>query len=120
MPVVLIYLYLRSRREPEYFKFLGERFGHHQLRKGPHIWIHAVSLGEVRSAAPLIAHLLEGPLPIVITHFTPAGRREVARLFSSAVADGRLTPCYIPFDYDAAFKRFFNAFSPGLRIGDGG
>jgi 3-deoxy-D-manno-octulosonic-acid transferase len=112
MPVVLIYLYLRSRREPEYFKFLGERFGHHQLRKGPHIWIHAVSLGEVRSAAPLIAHLLEGPLPIVITHFTPAGRREVARLFSSAVADGRLTPCYIPFDYDAAFKRFFNAFSP--------
>ena len=116
MPIVLTYLYLRSRHEPAYFKFLGERFGHHQLRKGPHIWIHAVSLGEVRSAAPLIAHLLEGHLPIVTTHFTPAGRREVARLFSSAIADGRLTACYIPFDYDAAFKRFFNAFSPAYGL----
>lgn len=116
MPVILIYLYLRSRHEPEYFKFLGERFGHNQLRKGPHIWIHAVSLGEVRSAAPLIAHLLEGPLPIVTTHFTPAGRREVARLFSSAVTNGQLTACYVPFDYEAAFKRFFNAFSPAYGL----
>ena len=116
MPIVLTYLYLRSRREPAYFKFLGERFGQHQPHKGPHIWIHAVSLGEVRSAAPLIAHLLEGHLPIVTTHFTPAGRREVAQLFSSAIAEGRLTACYIPFDYDAAFKRFFNAFSPAYGL----
>ena len=53
IPVILIYLYLRGRREPDYFRFLGERFGHHTPRKGPHIWIHAVSLGELRSAAPL-------------------------------------------------------------------
>ena len=116
MPVILIYLYLRGRQEPEYFKFLGERFGHNQPRKGPHIWIHAVSLGEVRSAAPLIAHLLEGHLPIVITYFTPTGRREVARLFSSAIEDGQLASCYIPFDYDAAFKRFFKAFSPAYGL----
>ena len=116
MPVILVYLYLRSRREPEYFKFLGERFGHHKLRKNTHIWIHAVSLGEVRSAAPLITHLLKGHLPIVTTHFTPAGRREVARLFPSAIANGRLTACYIPFDYDTAFKRFFKAFSPAYGL----
>ena len=116
MPVILIYLYLRGRREPDYFRFLGERFGHHTPRKGPHIWIHAVSLGELRSAAPLIAHLLEGSLPIVTTHFTPTGRREAARLFPDAIADGRLTTCYIPFDYDAAFRRFFRAFSPAYGL----
>ena len=112
LPLVVVYLYLRGKKEPEYFEFLGDRFGRHALRQQPHIWIHAVSLGEVRSAVPLIERLLQGDTPVVTTHFTPAGRREAARLFPTAIADGRLTACYVPFDYDAAFARFFVAFRP--------
>ena len=115
-PVILLYLYQRSRREPAYIKHLAERFGFHSKREQSHIWIHAVSLGEVRSAAPLIAELLQGDLPLVTTHFTPSGRSEIQRLFPDAVASGRLVPCYVPFDTDAAFRRFFKAFSPAYGL----
>ena len=115
-PAVLLYLYLRSRREPAYTKHLAERFGFHSKREQSHIWIHAVSLGEVRSAAPLIAQLLQDDLPLVTTHFTPAGRSEIQRLFPDAVTAGRLVPCYVPFDTDAAFRRFFKAFSPAYGL----
>ena len=115
-PVILLYLYRRSRREPAYIKHLTERFGFHRKRQQSHIWIHAVSLGEVRSAAPLIAELLQGDLPLVTTHFTPAGRSEIQRLFPDAVAAGRLLPCYVPFDTDAAYRRFFRAFAPAYGL----
>ena len=112
LPLVLLYLYLRSRKEPAYFANIGERFGFHKPRDTSHIWIHAVSLGELRSAAPLITRLLAGSLPVVTTHLTPAGRHEAERLFPAALADGRLTACYVPFDYGRAFCRFFRAFRP--------
>jgi 3-deoxy-D-manno-octulosonic-acid transferase len=115
-PVILLYLYQRGRREPAYIKHLPERFGFHSKREQSHIWIHAVSLGEVRSAAPLIAQLLQGDVPLVTTHFTPAGRSEIERLFPDAVAARRLVPCYVPFDTDAAFRRFFKAFSPAYGL----
>lgn len=112
LPLVIAYLFLRGWRDPIYVKYLGERFGIHKQRMKPHIWIHAVSLGELRSAAPLIEELLKSDTPIVTTHFTPAGRRESERLFTTAISDGRLTACYIPFDYGAALRRFFKAFRP--------
>mgnify|MGYP002700669192 FL=1 len=92
-PVILLYRYQRGRREPTYIKHLPERFGFHSKRKQSHIWIHAVSLGEVRSAAPLIAQLLQGDVPLVTTHFTPAGRSEIERLLPDAVPAGRPLPC---------------------------
>ncbi len=116
LPWLVRYLYLRSRREPAYFQFLGERFGRHRPRGVAHIWVHAVSLGEVRSAAPLIEQLLLGDTPIVTTHFTPAGRREAERLFADAIAAGRLSVVYVPFDYGAAFGRFFKAFRPSYGL----
>ena len=116
LPLVIFYLYLRGRKDPLYFKYLGERFGLHRVRTEQHIWLHAVSLGEVRSAAPLIESLLQGSRPIVTTHFTPAGRREAERLFPAAVASGRLTACYVPFDYSAALNRFFKAFRPAYGL----
>ena len=112
LPLIMFYLYRRGKKEPAYFKFLSERFGHHKPRDERHIWIHAVSLGEVRSAVPLIERLLQDDTPVVTTHFTPAGRSEAVRLFPGAVADGRLTACYVPFDYGVAFARFFKAFRP--------
>ena len=112
LPLVLFFLYWRGKKEPAYFKFLAERFGRHKLRDKSHIWIHAVSLGEVRSGVPLIKRLLLDDTPVVTTHFTPAGRSAIMRLFPDAVADGRLTACYVPFDYSAAFRRFFKAFRP--------
>ena len=59
MPVVLCYLVYRSKHEPAYAQKLLERFGIGRTRKGSWVWIHAVSLGEFRSAIPLVDKLVE-------------------------------------------------------------
>lgn len=112
MPFILAYLYKRGRKDPAYWAHLPERFGLHQQRAQQHVWIHAVSLGELRSAAPLIDQLLAQGEYIVTTHFTPAGRSAAQKLFADAIAKGQLTPVYVPFDYGLAFLRFFKAFRP--------
>ena len=111
MPVVLLYLKRRARREPMYIDQLGERFGFGTQRLGDWAWIHAVSLGEFRSAIPLIDALLARGERVVITHFTPAGRGASMDHYSDQIAAGKLVVCWIPFDYGRAFRRFFRRFS---------
>jgi len=111
MPVVLLYLKRRARREPLYIDQLGERFGFGAQRLGDWAWIHAVSLGEFRSAIPLIDALLARGERVVITHFTPAGRGASMDHYSDQIAAGKLAVCWIPFDYGRAFRRFFRRFS---------
>jgi len=49
---------------------------------------------------------------VVVTHFTPAGRAEAHRYYAQQIKEGRLVSCWVPFDYDLAFRRFFKAFRP--------
>ena len=111
-PLVLAYLFWRGRRDPLYRQHLGERFGRHQLRTNSHVWIHAVSLGELRSAEPLIRAFLGQGEQVVTTHFTPAGRREAENLFAKEIAQGQLCVSYVPFDMKRALGRFIHAFKP--------
>ena len=90
MPLVLFYLKRRARREPMYTDHLGERFGFGAQRSGDWVWIHAVSLGEFRSAIPLIDALLARGERVVITHFTPAGRGASMDHYSDQIAVGKL------------------------------
>ena len=112
LPLLIAYLFKRGRKDPLYKAFLSERFGRHHPRAAPHVWIHAVSLGEMRSAVPLVAAFLERGHHVVTTHFTPAGRREAERVFADAIAAGTLSAVWVPFDTGAAFRRFFAAFNP--------
>ena len=116
LPSILLYLLFRGRRDPEYISRIGERFGFYErpLPKNG-IWIHAVSLGETRSATGLIRLALDRGERIVLTHFTPAGRRESARLFATEIASGQLAAVWVPFDMNWCYRRFLKACSP--RIG---
>mgnify|MGYP003675310225 FL=1 len=63
LPLVLIYLYRRGRRDADYRRWLAERFGQYGTGLpgagfSGAVWVHAVSLGELRSAVPLISALL--------------------------------------------------------------
>ncbi len=111
LPVVLAYLRLRARKDPLYAAHLAERFGHHTPMPGA-VWVHAVSLGEVRSAVPLIEALLARGERVIVTHFTPAGRRETARVFAAAIAEGRVRAAWVPFDTARCLRRFLAAFTP--------
>lgn len=116
LPLVLVYLWRRGRRDSEYRRHLHERFGfyRHRPTKGA-IWFHAVSLGETRSATGLIHALLDRGDRVLLTHFTPAGRRESHRLFAGAIAAGQLQVVWVPFDMAWCLRRFLRAFQP--RIG---
>ncbi len=112
LPLALLYLLYRSRKDPLYRGHLAERFGDYRAPLPGSVWVHAVSLGELRSAVPLIRRLLAEGETVVATHFTPAGRREAEAVFADEIANGRLRAVWIPFEYMWTFKRFFAAFRP--------
>jgi len=47
------------------------------------LWIHAVSVGEVQAAAPLVAAIRAAwpELPLTLTSATPAGREHARQLY---------------------------------------
>jgi 3-deoxy-D-manno-octulosonic-acid transferase len=114
LPYVLLRLWWRSRRQPQYAQHIGERFGYYAASTGaaPLIWLHAVSVGETHAAVPLVRALRE-KYPdhrILLTHMTPTGRDAGAALFGDEVI------CrYLPYDYPGAVRRFLDQFDP--RVG---
>lgn len=112
LPLVLFYLWRRGRKDAGYRAHIAERFGIYAGPKPADVWIHAVSLGELRSAVPLINALLGQGKRVVISHFTPAGRRESQRVYASQIAQGAVQVVWVPFDTGWCFRRFFNAFTP--------
>lgn len=124
LPFLLAYLWKRGRKDPAYTAHLAERFGRHRpspnfRRKfvpGRAIWVHAVSLGELRSAVPLIRALLDSGSQVVTTHFTPAGRAEAHRIFAEDIAEGRLTAVWVPFETAWAYRGFFRSFRPAYGL----
>ena len=119
-PFAALYLLWRSRRQPEYRRHWGERFGwarYTRTSRRPLLWLHAVSVGETRAAEPLIAALLERypGHDLLLTHMTPTGR-DTGR----AIADkqrSRITQVYLPYDLPFAVRRFLRAFRPVVGIG---
>ncbi|MGI1662819.1 3-deoxy-D-manno-octulosonic acid transferase [Palleronia sp. KMU-117] len=112
MPFVLLYLRRRGRKDELYAAHLDERFGRYDQTLPGAVWVHAVSLGEMRSAVPLIRALLDRGERVVVTLFTPAGRREAERVFAADIDTGRLAAVWVPFETGAAYRRFLDAFRP--------
>lgn len=114
LPYAWLHLRRRARKQPEYLEHVGERFGRYDIApRQPLIWLHAVSVGETRAAAPIVA-ALAARYPghrILITHMTPTGRRTSAELFGDSV-----DRAYLPYDYSFAVRRFLARFRPVAGI----
>ncbi|UCH49782.1 MAG: lipid IV(A) 3-deoxy-D-manno-octulosonic acid transferase [Betaproteobacteria bacterium] len=110
VPFALLRLLIRARRQPAYLANVGERFGfYRQKAVRPVIWIHAVSVGEVRAAQPLIQALSQRhpDKQILVTNMTPTGRETSRDLFGDTILR-----CYLPYDLGPAVERFLRHFSP--------
>ena len=59
LPYAVANLLWRGLRYRAYWRRWPERFGFVARLEGRTIWVHAVSVGEVRSAAPLVEALVE-------------------------------------------------------------
>jgi 3-deoxy-D-manno-octulosonic-acid transferase len=114
VPLVLVRLWWRGREEPGYRKHLAERFGYFtQLPLEGSIWIHAVSVGEIRAAAPLVAELKSQfpSRPILLTCMTVTGRATAASLFGELV-----TVAYLPYDFPHALRHLLTRFRPAVLL----
>jgi 3-deoxy-D-manno-octulosonic-acid transferase len=113
-PAYLLRLWWRGRREPLYRHALAERLGYGQARAARGgLWLHAVSLGETRAAAPLIDALrAQRPgLRLLLTHGTATGREAGAALLQT----GDLQT-WLPYDTPAVVERFFRHFRPAVGV----
>jgi 3-deoxy-D-manno-octulosonic-acid transferase len=114
VPFALAAVLWRGLRDRRHWQALGERFGWgRRLNSAPSIWLHAVSLGEMSAAAPLLRALrLKYPqYPLVLTTATLTGRARAAGLFGDG-AEVR----FLPYDTPGAVARFLDRIRPCLAI----
>lgn len=107
------YWLFRAIVNPVYRPKIGQRFGRGYPKLKAPIWVHAVSVGEVVAAAPLVRALLrEYPeRDVIVTTVTPTGAARVAALFGDAVEHA-----YIPFEFPHAVWRFFARINPAIAL----
>ena len=110
----------RGRQEPGYLEAVDERFGHYCQPPEAAcelVWVHAVSLGETRTAALLLKALrLQHPaLRLLLTHGTATGRQEGRALLQAIGRPGDVQ-VWQPWDSPAAVQRFFRHFKPRLGL----
>lgn len=114
LPYIFLRLIWRARKQPEYLRHIGERFGFYSIRSDkPIIWLHAVSVGETRATQSLVTRL-RTTYPhhqILITHTTPTGRATSEQLYG-----GSVLRVYLPYDYPFAINGFLHHFHPQLGI----
>lgn len=115
LPAILLRLFYLGFRNPGYRQRWTERLGYAlpMSQDRPRLWVHAVSVGEVQAATPMIEAIKrEYPkLDIVITTTTPTGADNVARLLA-----GHVTHLYTPYDLPTMISRFFRRIRPRLLI----
>lgn len=114
LPFVPLKLLWRGIKQPEYLQHWAERFGFYAIKPiKPVIWIHCVSVGETRAAAPLVKLLLSQypQYQILLTHTTPTGRATSEQLFGNNV-----TRVYLPYDVPFAVRNFVKHFAPKIGL----
>ena len=107
------YWLLRGLGNRTYFDRIGQRFGLGCPKIDRCIWIHAVSVGEVQAALPLIRALRERfpHRQMLVTTVTPTGADRVKAAFGESVHH-----CYIPFEFPGSVNTFFNAVNPDAAL----
>ncbi|MES2189543.1 MAG: 3-deoxy-D-manno-octulosonic acid transferase [Pseudomonadota bacterium] len=115
-PLLRRKLVRRSRQEPGYGEAAEERFGYYSQpaeSTSELVWLHAVSLGETRTAAVLLKALRARypGLRILLTHGTATGRAEGAGLLQPGDVQ-----VWQPWDSKGAVMRFFSHFKPRLGL----
>ncbi|HSM28464.1 MAG TPA: 3-deoxy-D-manno-octulosonic acid transferase [Thioalkalivibrio sp.] len=116
VPWILLYFVWRSRREPGYRRHLRERITGKLPYTSPcDLWIHAVSLGEMRVAGQLIrARVAVGESArIQLTTTTPAGRAEAERMQAAGLP---VNVRYLPLDLPWALQHLFRVLKPRALV----
>ena len=114
-PLLLLRFLWRGLRHSADLQRIGERFGL-GARIGSErgcVWIHAVSVGEVQAAVPIV-QALRSRYPdetILVTSTTLTGAARISKVFGGAVVHR-----YFPFDFPGSMARFLDRVEPRVAI----
>ena len=114
LPLILTRLFIKGSSDNRYRRNIGDRLGQITRPLGTiDVWIHAVSVGEVNAAVPLVTAFrkVHSRCRILITTTTPTGLDQV-----TAHLGDRVVHCYLPFDHPFFIARFLRTISPRLLI----
>ncbi len=108
-PLYFLKLWRRGGAEPLYRAHWAERLGFGERTAPGALWLHAVSMGETRAAAPLIAALRarRPDLRLLLTHSTATGRETGRELLREGDAQR-----WLPLDTPGAVRRFLDRHQP--------
>ncbi|KIQ96340.1 lipid IV(A) 3-deoxy-D-manno-octulosonic acid transferase [Lysobacter sp. A03] len=114
VPLTVYHLIWRGFRQPSYFQRWNERYA--RYGGSPHdstLWLHAVSVGEVNAAVPLVNALRRGrpDLHLLVTTITPTGSERVRALWGHDVEH-----VYLPYDLPGAVARFLRHYRPRAAL----
>jgi len=103
----------RLHRGKEHPERLAERRGEASLRrpKGPLIWVHAASIGEMLAAVALIERLRAQNYAVLVT----TGTVTSAALAEQRLPDGTLHQ-FVPLDAPRYVRRFLDYWRPALAL----
>lgn len=109
LPAALLRQVWRDRQHPARLRRLPERLGAGAATPPGALWIHAVSVGEVNAAVPLLTALREQEpdLRVLVTTVTPTGAQRVSDVCGAGAAHR-----YLPYDTPWAIRRFLDRHRP--------
>jgi len=112
-PVAPRVLARRLQRGKEHPERLPERRGEASLRrpKGPLLWVHGASVGEMLAAVPLIERLRQEHFAVLVT----SGTVTSAALAEQRLPDGAMHQ-FIPLDAPRFVRRFLDHWRPELAL----
>ncbi|HEU4402318.1 MAG TPA: 3-deoxy-D-manno-octulosonic acid transferase [Candidatus Polarisedimenticolia bacterium] len=113
LPYQIVIAFVSGRKRPG----LAERLGLHGEGATPRpggLWVHAVSVGEVRLALPLLARLrdLQPGLPLHLTTSTATGRALADQAQGGGSAARPDSTSALPFDLPASMGRLLDRLRP--------
>ncbi|MES2607040.1 MAG: lipid IV(A) 3-deoxy-D-manno-octulosonic acid transferase [Pseudomonadota bacterium] len=115
LPLMFGRLWWRGRKNPAYRLRWNERLGRYALAPLDKraVVFHAVSVGEVHAAMPLLEQFLQHypHIPVVVTTTTPTGSARVQQLLGK-----RVHHVYLPYDLPFCLNGFFRQFNPRLLV----
>lgn len=106
----------KSKDKPTLERELNERFAK-RYQPPPSgalgvIWCHAVSLGELNTAYPLLSRLLDQGYGLWVTSTTQTGFERAARLFDGQIRSGRVAHSFVPVDRPQVIDAFLDHVMP--------
>lgn len=112
-PFARLLLRSRLKRGKEDAARIGERFGIASTPrpKGPLVWLHGASVGEVLSVLPMIDRLRARGFRVLLT----SGTVTSAKLAASRLPAG-VTHQYVPLDSPVFLRRFLDHWRPRLVL----